>query len=103
MWDLGTGKLVSTVNWDDGPKTSTEPCQIYASQFSKNDGSLILAGGSVANEAKIFDRNTLDRHVCTLYDINREIVTVDFSNKGNMFAISGGDGYIRIYSMNVIA
>jgi len=103
MWDLGTCKPISTVNWDDGPRTTTDPVQIYASQFSKVDGSLILAGGSFSNEVKLFDRNNLDRHVCTIHDLSREVVTVDFSNKGNMFAVSGGDGYIRVYGMNIIA
>jgi len=103
IWDLGSEKLIHKVNWDDGPKTSLEPCKPYAGQFSKNDGSLILAGGSNAYEAKIFDREKLNRHVCTIYGMSREVNSVDFSNKGDKFALGGSDGYIRIFSMNIIA
>lgn len=39
----------------------------------------------------------------SIYDLGREINTVDFANKGNKFAISGGDGYLRIFEMNINA
>ena len=32
----------------------TDPCQLYAAQFSKTDSSLVAAGGSGANEAKVY-------------------------------------------------
>ena len=45
----------------------------------------------------------MDRHVCTITDLTREINTVDFSNKGGQFATAGGDGYVRIFSLSVNA
>ena len=39
--------------------TSSEPCLLYAAQFSKNNGGqFIAAGGSGSNECKIFHRET---------------------------------------------
>mmetsp|Transcript_4612 Transcript_4612/g.3819 ORF Transcript_4612/g.3819 Transcript_4612/m.3819 type:complete len:101 (+) Transcript_4612:457-759(+) len=86
--------------WDDGPKTSVDPTMLYAGQFSKNDGSLVLAGGSNANEARLFDRESLDRCACVIYDLSREVNTVDFGNKGDKFAIGGSDGYVRMFAIS---
>jgi hypothetical protein len=60
-WDLGTGKNFGTIDWDANLRTSNDPIFLYSGQFSKIDGSLILAGGSNANEAKLFDRNNLEK------------------------------------------
>jgi hypothetical protein len=45
----------------------------------------------------------MEKAVVSIYDLSREINTVDFANKGNMFAISGGDGYLRLFSMSISA
>jgi WD40 repeat protein len=103
VWDLKTCKLITTVDWDSTLKTSTEPVFLYAAQFSKIDGTLILAGGSNSNEAKLFDRTDIEKAVVSIYDLAREVNTVDFGNKGNQFAVSGGDGYVRLFSMNINA
>ena len=42
------------IQWDDG-LPSEKACLIYGSQFQKNTGDLIVAGGSGANEVKVFD------------------------------------------------
>ena len=60
-WDLGTSKNFGTIDWDANLRTSNDPVFLYCGQFSKIDGSLILAGGSNANEAKLFDRNNLEK------------------------------------------
>ena len=102
-WDLGTGKLISTIKWDDGYKPSPEQTFLYSGMFSKMDGSLILAGGSGSNEARVFDRQMIDKNVCVIYDLSREVNTVDWGNKFDKFALGGSDGYIRIFKMNVQA
>ncbi len=103
MWDLDSCKPITTIDWDNTMRYSNDPIFLYAGQFSKVDGSLILAGGSNSNEAKLFDRNNYEKAFCTITDLSREIDTVDFGNKGNMFTISGGDGLIRLFSMNITA
>lgn len=62
-----------------------------------------MAGGSNSNEAKLFDRTDIEKAVVSIYDLAREVNTVDFGNKGNQFAVSGGDGYVRLFSMNINA
>ena len=102
LWDLGTGLKVTDVAWESG-KTSVDTALLYCGAFSKVDGSLMLGAGKITNECKIFDRNHFDDHVATIHGITREIVCADFSNQGNMFAIAGGDGYIRVFLTSVIA
>jgi hypothetical protein len=77
---MKTVKLITTVDWDSNLKTSSEPCFLYAGQFSKVDGTLILAGGSNSNECKLFDRTDIEKVVVSIYDLGREINTVDFAN-----------------------
>ena len=59
---------------------------------------MILAGGSGARECKLFDTEAMDKAVVSIYDISRDIYTVDFANKEKRFALSGGDGFIRVFS-----
>lgn len=58
---------------------------------------MILAGGSNCNEARLFDRNNFDKCACILYEISREINSVDFSNRGDKFALGTSEGFVRIY------
>jgi len=103
IWDLRSSKLMTTVDWDGTIKTSNDPAFLYAGQFSKNDGSLILAGGSNSNEVKLFDRSNQEKAFCCITDLSRETNSVDFSNSGNQFIIAGGDGYCRLFEMNITA
>jgi hypothetical protein len=72
---LGTGKNFGTIDWDANLRTSNDPIFLYSGQFSKIDGSLILAGGSNANEAKLFDRNNLEKVLqffLSIFGVNSE-------------------------------
>lgn len=103
-WDLREGgdesrnKPVTTIDWDTSLKNSNEPIFLYSGQFSKMDGALILAGGSNANEAKLFDRDNFYKCICNITDLPREVDTVDFGNNSNNFCIAGGDGLLRVFS-----
>ena len=49
-------RLQETVEWKDSLLAS-QPCLLYSAQFSKSSaGRYVAAGGSGANEARIFDR-----------------------------------------------
>jgi hypothetical protein len=82
LWDTGTGKLIEQIPWNQsGGGLKGEPCMLYAAGFSRvrarrannscapsapslishsesqdEGGKFIGAGGSGANEAKVFDR-----------------------------------------------
>lgn len=59
MWDLGSGKLIEEIKWNQGVVDSG-PCMLYAAKFSKDPtASLIAAGGSGSNEAKVRDNSVL--------------------------------------------
>eukprot|EP01017_Pseudomicrothorax_dubius_P028162 TRINITY_DN3327_c0_g1_i1.p1 TRINITY_DN3327_c0_g1~~TRINITY_DN3327_c0_g1_i1.p1 ORF type:complete len:383 (-),score=65.79 TRINITY_DN3327_c0_g1_i1:132-1280(-) len=103
LYDLGTRKLIQTIDWMAGPKTYSDPVFLYSGQFSKIDGTVILGCGSNTNEAKLFDQETGYKHIATITDISREINTVDFANKGGFFALAGGDGYLRMFNLNLLA
>jgi hypothetical protein len=52
---LGSGKLIEEIKWNHGVVDSG-PCMLYAAKFSKDPtASLIAAGGSGSNEAKVCD------------------------------------------------
>mmetsp|Transcript_17312 Transcript_17312/g.2396 ORF Transcript_17312/g.2396 Transcript_17312/m.2396 type:complete len:98 (+) Transcript_17312:156-449(+) len=97
---------MADIDWDQHVKHPTangEPVFCYAGQFSKNDGTVILAGGSNTNEVKLFDRIRGDKDIVGIYDLTREVDCLDFSNGGAKFVFSGGDGYVRLFSMNIEA
>jgi WD40 repeat protein len=60
---------------------------------------LIIAGGSSSNEVKLFDKSNNNKPFCAIYNLPREIDTVDFSHDDEMFAISGADGYVRVFQL----
>ena len=86
------------IQWDDG-LPSEKPCLIYGSQFQKNTGDLIVAGGSGANEVKVFDGGNGFKPCAQIKNLSRACFSVDFSNSGDMFACGGGDGVIRVFNV----
>lgn len=103
-WDLRGGdekrnKALQTIEWDNAMKNSNEPVFLYAGQFSKVDGALVLAGGSNSNEAKVFDRDNFYKCICNITELPREVDTVDFAHNSNDFLVAGGDGLIRVHSV----
>merc|ERR1712007_331665 len=84
LWDFRTERLLETIPWRTGVSLS-QPCMVYAAQFSKSDGSsMIAAGGSGANEAKLFDRRNGGAVFGTVMGLNRACYSVDFSNCGSV-------------------
>ena len=78
---------------------SPSPCSIYAAQFQKTTGDLIIGGGSGYNEVKVFDGNALFKPCAQIRDLSRACFSLDFSNQGDMFAMGGGDGVIRVFNV----
>ena len=73
---------------------------MYAGQFSKKNNDIILAGGSGANEVKLFDRSNNNKAFCCIYSLPREIYSVDFSHDDKMFAITGADGLVSVFRIS---
>ncbi|CAM9158652.1 unnamed protein product, partial [Discosporangium mesarthrocarpum] len=71
---------------------------LYAAQFSSKEegGKYIAAGGSGANEAKIFDHKAGNQLVGTVTGLSRGVFTIDFSPADKAIAVAGGDASIRI-------
>ena len=71
--------------------------QLYSAQFSKSSaGRYAAAGGSGANEARIFDRSGgATSLVGTVAGLNRGVFCLDWSPIKDRIAIGGGDGTIR--------
>lgn len=58
-----------------------------------------MAGGAVANEAKIFDGSNYFQPAATITDLSRAVYSTDFNNGGDMVAIGGGDGVVRCFNI----
>lgn len=95
LWDFGKGELLTNIKWDDG-LPSEKPCMVYEAQF--HDLSMIVAGGSGANEVKLFDCEEF-KPVAQIKGLSRANFSVDFSKAGDMFATGGGDGVIRVFNV----
>lgn len=70
---------------------------LYAAQFSKDgNGKFIGAGGSGANEAKVFDHRNNNAVVGTITGLTRGIFAMDFSPDNQKIALGGGDACVRM-------
>eukprot|EP00357_Protocruzia_adherens_P028148 CAMPEP_0114986746 /NCGR_PEP_ID=MMETSP0216-20121206/8599_1 /TAXON_ID=223996 /ORGANISM="Protocruzia adherens, Strain Boccale" /LENGTH=355 /DNA_ID=CAMNT_0002349219 /DNA_START=37 /DNA_END=1104 /DNA_ORIENTATION=+ len=98
LFDFGSGQKIQSIEWTSGSIYSNSECYIYSAQFHPS-GELLAAGGSGTNEVKIFDRET-QRAICTISDLPRACLSLNFSKGGSMLAIGSGDGCLRC--MNVI-
>jgi COMPASS component SWD3 len=98
MWDYFTGEKTAEIPWHILPNQPA--CMLYAAQFSKEgQGRFVAAGGSGANEAKVFDTARDNAVVGTVTGLSRGVFSVDFSSESQKLAIGGGDASIRIYDI----
>lgn len=75
--------------------------QVYAAAYSKTNARVpkaefIAAGGSGANEARVFDISDNYSLVGTVTGLARGVFTVDFAPHEKRLAVAGGDATIRI-------
>ena len=101
VWDYISGEKITDIPWNyhsQNSDASNRPaCMLYAAQFSKEGrGKFIGAGGSGANEAKVFEHGNNNAVVGTVTGLSKGIFSLDFSPDGQKFAIGGGDSSIRI-------
>ena len=103
LWDFGTGERIDEIPWNAGQSHfdyRDRSCNLYAAQFSKDTrGRFIVAGGSGANEAKVFDHGINNALVGTVTGLEKGVFTVDFSPDREKVAIAGGDSCIRVFDL----
>ncbi len=98
IWDYLSGEKISDIPWH--LLSNQPPCMLYAAQFSKEgQGRFVAAGGSGANEAKVFDTLNNNAVVGTVTGLTRGVFTVDFSPESQKLAIAGGDASIRVFDI----
>lgn len=97
IWDAGTGKVCEDVEWRSSSSQTT--CMLFASQFSKDaNSSMILAGGSQENEAKIFYRSPGKPATAfgALINLPKPVFSVDFAHSSKLAAVGSSDGQVRV-------
>lgn len=101
IWDFGTGELIENIKWrTEG--VSGEPCLLYAAQFSRDpQAEFILAGGSGANQAKLFERTTFAT-VGTV-QMSRAVFCTDFSPDNQTIAVGGAEQAIKLFDIRQAA
>merc|ERR1712194_258728 len=87
VWNFGDCKIIDSFQWQT-EEAKPKVCKVYAAQFSKHDGSsMVLAGGSGVEDAKIFDWKQnwkcLGNIACTKADCQ----SLDFSHAGDKIAV----------------
>ncbi len=92
LWDFGTGSLIDTLDWPES--VIKEPCMVYAAQFSP-DGRQIAAGGSGANEVRIYDRKSGD---CTavMDKVSSGVYSLDWAPTCDKVVAGLSDGTCQI-------
>lgn len=98
LWDYAACDHVHDINWDEG-LPSDKPCMIYSLQFEKNNGDIIIAGGAGCNEVKVFDAENDFKPCAQIKELSRACFSLDWSQAGDMFAMGGGDGVIRVFNV----
>lgn len=106
LWDYGTGTKITDIPWNgkQGPgsvegNTATSS-MLYAAQFSKgNNAKYICAGGSNANEAKLYDHHDNNRLIASVTGLSRAVFSLDFSPDGSKLLLAGADSCIRVYDI----
>ena len=74
---------------------------LYAAQFSREGvGRFIGAGGSGANEAKVFDHSNGDAVVGIITGLTKGVFAMDFSPDNQRVAVAGGDASIRMLDIS---
>eukprot|EP00771_Trimastix_marina_P000769 gnl/Trimastix_PCT/1800.p1 GENE.gnl/Trimastix_PCT/1800~~gnl/Trimastix_PCT/1800.p1 ORF type:complete len:342 (+),score=78.87 gnl/Trimastix_PCT/1800:50-1075(+) len=97
LWDFGTGRLMETIPWRLAG-VQGDPCLLYASQFSRDpQAQFILAGGSGANQGKVFERST-GQTVGTV-QMSKAVFATDFSPTGPVFAVGGAEDRILLFDV----
>lgn len=97
LWDIRNCQKITEIPWTAGPISGQPACMLYAAQFSKEGaGRFIGAGGSGANEAKVFDHHNGDSVVGIITGLSKGVFATDFSPDNQKFAVAGGDASIRI-------
>lgn len=100
IWDFGTSKVKETIKWQSA--SSENSCMIFSSQFSRDPtSSIVIAGGSQENEAKLFDRSS-GKAVAfgSLLSLPKPVFSVDMSPSSAMAAIGSADGTVRVVDVN---
>jgi hypothetical protein len=96
LWDLGTAKKIRSVEWQLSKVGKGLPCSLYAAKFSGDAaGRFIAAGGSGANEARLFERASGDTHVGTAAGFGGAVFALAWSSD-NRLAVAGADGIVRL-------
>ena len=99
MWDLREEKPNPIpIKWENSKDEAA--VKIYTTQFCQANSRFMLAGGCGSNECRIYDllpdTKSSPTVLASMKNLSRACYTVDFSNQGDRFAFSGGDGYIRV-------
>jgi COMPASS component SWD3 len=80
--------------------STNKACFLYTCQISKLGGNFAICGGSKLNQAYVINMNEHYKQIGSIYNLSRACYTADFGHDSNFFAISGGDGLIRLFNIS---
>eukprot|EP00397_Hematodinium_sp_SG-2012_P039480 GEMP01043108.1.p1 GENE.GEMP01043108.1~~GEMP01043108.1.p1 ORF type:complete len:340 (+),score=59.31 GEMP01043108.1:121-1140(+) len=98
LWDVSTGKLIENIPWRPPGHFSGSQSMLFSTMFSKDaNNSLIAAGGTQENEAKVFNRKTGE--VVAAVQTPKPVFSVDLSYDCKSVAVGAADGCLRILNI----
>lgn len=95
LWDLRKGTTVNTVTWNKS--MNTEQCHVYTVKFLPN-GRNFVAGGSVLNQIRLYDTNTLTILGSSL-TFNSSIFSSTISKDGKSVCVGTSNGYVSLHRL----
>ncbi|CAE6952501.1 ago [Symbiodinium sp. KB8] len=100
LWDLGTASKIRSVPWRVSKVGGSLPCTLFGAAFSKDPaGRLLAAGGSMANETRLFDRTRRDAHVGTAAGFSGPVFALAWHSDRRL-AVAGNDGIVRLMKVS---
>ena len=86
---------------EDKEFTRENPAPFIYSASINNETNVIMAGGSGANQVRLFDYET-GNVLCVISDLPKAILTLGKANTTNDFAFGSVDSKIRIMTQRVL-
>ena len=104
IWNINETMPINDVIWkNEHMVPSMDISKVYSVQMHKEKGDFLLLGYAGSNEARMYFTNFgIDKEwtlVGRISNLSRAVYSVDFANQKNIFAIGGGDGIIRVFSL----
>ena len=105
-WDLRKMEVIQDIEWnaglDEDNFSSHDFPRINFAKVTRNAKkmNMLIAGGDT-DEIRVFDKDY--KPIISINGMSRSTFTCDTNKRGDVVAIGGGDGVIRVFRLGIIS